>query len=64
MLKDKIKSYEHLDIGITGIIVFIISPHQSPYIVLSVLKGPFLRLGLSYKKDKNCFENHSVWSLN
>ena len=58
------KSYDRLDIGITGITVFIISPHQSPYIVRSVLKGPFLRLGLSYKKDKNCFENHSIWSLN
>ena len=43
------KPYDRLDIGITGITVFKISPHQSPYIVLSVLKGPFLRLGLSYK---------------
>ena len=57
-------SYERLTIGITGITVYITSPHRSQYIVLSVLKGPFLRLGLSYKKDENCFENHSIWSLN
>ena len=44
------KSYDRLNIGIMGITVNIIFPHQSPYIVLSVLKGPFLRLGLSYKK--------------
>ena len=49
MLKDK-KSYDRLNIDIMGITVFIIFPHQLPYIVLSVLKGPFLRLGLSYKK--------------
>ena len=29
------KSYDRLDIGITEITVFIISPHQSPYIVLA-----------------------------
>ena len=38
------KAYERLTIGIK--VDHNISPHQSPYIVLSVLKGPFLRLGL------------------
>ena len=38
------KSYDRLNVGITGITVFIIFQHHSSYIVLSVLKGPFRRL--------------------
>ena len=43
-------SYERLTIGITGITVFITSPHQSQYIVLSVLKGAVSPVRIKLKK--------------